>query len=194
MAMSSYPSNSISRHTLARFLEKSVNRHSCFPMSPGTHNFYYQLITTTAAPTNTLVLSMMYMTKLRALNAPLLCERPGNLIFTSCLLLAFDFLDDTPYDTTAWSFLSNYSTKDINSVVRSIMRVFDYHLTVTPSAFHKYKTFMLKYILPPNSSIDSLTPSHYLHFPRLTPPYVKRLPNSGLSTNLLPLKKYITNP
>ncbi|KAJ9052158.1 hypothetical protein DSO57_1037037 [Entomophthora muscae] len=134
--------------TLARFLEVSVLKHSRFPGAPGNRSFYHKLISATSTPINLIVLSMLYMTKLRTVNSPLLDEYPGQLVYTACLQLAFGIADDVPYATRSWSTLSGYSLKQINSVIRSILHALDYRLEVTSSAFAKYKSCMLRLISP----------------------------------------------
>ncbi|KAJ9071839.1 hypothetical protein DSO57_1033167 [Entomophthora muscae] len=182
------PSKPISHRTLARFLEVSVLKHSRFPVAgtSGSHNFYYKLISTTSAPTNHVVLSMLYLTKLSVINSPLLKLYPGDLLFTSCLLLAFNILDDTPYDTKSWSILSNYSKQQVNSVVRSILHALDYRLAISPSAFQKYEALMLRYVSshPVHPSPLSPPSSPYLHLPRptLPPLHPKSFPCHGLQS------------
>lgn len=159
----------VSHRTLARFLETSVHRHSWFPVqgTSGNQDFYHRLISTTSAPTSYVVLGMLYMTKLRGKSFSLLCEFPGDLLFTGCLLLAFDILDDTPYDIKSWAILSGYSKGQINTVVRSILHGLDYRLAITPSAFHKYEVIMLKHVSSPSpSSYPSPPSSPHLQFSR----------------------------
>lgn len=148
MAIKLYPPKPPSRRTLARFLEVSVLRHSQFPVAglSGSQGFYHRLIATTSAPTNHVALAMLYLTKLRVARSALPHECPGDLLFTACLLLAFDMLDDAPYTTESWALLSGYTRQQINSVVRGILHALDYRLAVTPAAFQKYQAHVLRYL------------------------------------------------
>lgn len=139
----------VSHHTLAQFLAVSVHRHSRFPGSSGSQGFYHNLLSSTYAPTNFVALGMLYMTKLHTINSSLLQEHPGDLLFTACLLLSFGSLDDNPYNTHTWSLLSGYPKKQISSVTRRILLALEYRLAITPTAFLKYKTSMLKYVTSP---------------------------------------------
>ncbi|KAJ9056702.1 hypothetical protein DSO57_1030201 [Entomophthora muscae] len=174
----------ITHRSLARFLEVSVFKHSRFPVAgtSGSQNFYYKLISTTSAPTNHVVLGMLYLTKLRSVNSPLLEEYPGNLMFTVCLMLAFDILDDTPYDTRSWSSLSGYSRRQITTVANKILQALDYRLTITTSAFSKYKFLMLGYASSPagfTSRFSLLSPpsSPSLRLPRIKLPPLEPKPS-----------------
>ncbi|KAJ9052198.1 PHO85 cyclin-5 [Entomophthora muscae] len=160
MAIATYrPKTSISHHTLARFLAVSVQKHSCFPATAQGLSFYYKLITKAAAPTKNIVLGMLYMTKLRAIGSSLLREHPGDLLFTACLLLAYDILDDTPYNLKGWSIISNFPKHQISLVVRSILCTLDYRLTIPSSTFNKYESLLMKYVSAPTSAPYSHSPN-----------------------------------
>lgn len=141
--------------SFARFLQVCVQKHSLYPAAghSGTSHFYYKLLSTTATPTATIILSIAYMTKLRLTAAPLLGEHPGTLIYTACLMLACNILDDAPYDTDSWATLSGHTSVLINRVARRIALCLDYRLQVAPEAHAKFEAFVMSYFQPPASRI-----------------------------------------
>ncbi|KAI0226382.1 hypothetical protein L0F63_002495 [Massospora cicadina] len=72
------------------------------------------------------------MTKLRIGALALLLEHPGTLIYTACLMLACNILDDAPYDTDSWATLSGHPALLINRVAREVAICLDYRLQLSP--------------------------------------------------------------
>ncbi|KAJ9052159.1 hypothetical protein DSO57_1037038 [Entomophthora muscae] len=168
----------ISYRTLASFLTVAVKKHSRFPFPDHSNekHLYYNLLNSISTPTNTIILSLIYLSKLHVTFSPLLEDHPAILVYVACLSLTTSIADDIPYAANVWSKLSGYSIKHINSVVRTIMHTLDHRFNISSSAFYKYRLRVLKYMCPtsclnhrclitPPSSPDFLLPKPILPYP-----------------------------
>ncbi|KAJ9057560.1 hypothetical protein DSO57_1021501 [Entomophthora muscae] len=162
--------HSIGHPSFGRFLQVCVFKHSLYPCPghSGTSNFYFKLLSTTNTPTATIILSIAYMTKLRLGAVSLLKEHPGTLIYTACLMLACNILDDAPYDTDSWATLSGHSAQLINRVARTIALCLDYRLQVAPEVHAKFESFVMSYFSHnsppfPTSRLPHPAPWHTFH-------------------------------
>lgn len=141
----------ISYTKLSKILAVAIRKYSRFPLEDHSNkeDFYYHLINTTFAPTNIVITSLIYFTKLHVTNSPLLEKHPGTLLYVVCLSLAFSIVDEKTYTTKVWSKISGYTIKEINLVTCEILYSLDYCLNITPEAFRRYKQHIKDYVYPP---------------------------------------------
>ncbi|KAI0221583.1 hypothetical protein L0F63_001121 [Massospora cicadina] len=113
--------------------------------TPSQLDYYQTILKRSNATYQIMITSLVYLTRLAARQSPILMSQPAHVIYTVLLILAFAFMEDSPYYTKSWAEVSNLSTKLLNRVVLQILTVFDYRLMVAKQQYMQWESCALKF-------------------------------------------------
>lgn len=126
-----------------------------------SHLEYYQTILKCSNATYQIVItSLVYLTRLAARRSSVLISHPAHVIYTVLLMLAFAFIEDSPYHTKSWAEVTHLSIRLLNSVVREVLSAFNYRLMVAHQQYLKWESSALEFFqsLPATTHISGQDP------------------------------------
>ncbi|KAJ9069180.1 hypothetical protein DSO57_1021323 [Entomophthora muscae] len=114
--------------------------------------FYFRLLARSKASLNHVVLAMIYMNRVYGSITCILRELPTKLIFTACLVLAFNYQEDCTYTITSWANMSGFSPKKARHAIFRVLNALNHSIEVEPSLFKKYLA-SVTYIATPMQTV-----------------------------------------
>lgn len=102
------------------------------------HSFIIQLLSSVSASKTVVMASLVYHNRLRTFHSNWIQRQPINLVYMTCLMLAFKFIEDQPVYARSWSSASGLSLASINEMERIVLGKFTFNIHITESTIQCY--------------------------------------------------------